>query len=113
VARSVANNLYANASEKMEDTQHGSALAMRHAVLTAEKFGNDTTDRAAAQDGIGVAAICGNEFVVGFDGGFDADRDGLLHWPHPRVNSALKLTSTCEGEKKNEPGQWQGDRNLG
>jgi hypothetical protein len=63
----------------MEGTQHGPALAMRHAVYTTEEFGNDTTDRTTAQNGVRVAAISGDEFVIRFDGRFNPDRDSFLH----------------------------------
>jgi hypothetical protein len=58
---------------------HGATLAVRHASRAAEELGEDTLDRAAAEDGEGVAAVGGDDEVLGCDGVFETDRDSFLY----------------------------------
>ncbi|RUP43646.1 hypothetical protein BC936DRAFT_136915, partial [Jimgerdemannia flammicorona] len=57
---------------------HGPALALGDAILAAEQFGHDALNGTTAYVGKAVAAVGGDDMVVGRDGRFHADGDGFL-----------------------------------
>ena len=57
---------------------HGAALALRYAGSAAREFGKHQPRRRAAGNGVSVAAIAGDEGVVGANGPVDADGHRFL-----------------------------------
>lgn len=51
---------------------HGGALAVRHATLAPKELSHDTGDGAAVENGERLAAVCGDDTVVGDDSMLEA-----------------------------------------
>ena len=66
------------AKEAGREDVHRPALAVRHAALAAEQLADDALDRAPAQDGERVAAVRGDDAVLGRDARLETDGDGFL-----------------------------------
>lgn len=64
--------------EGLGEDVHRAALAVGHARLAAEKLREYTGDGAAAQHCEGMAAVGGDDTVLGGDTVFQADRDSFL-----------------------------------
>jgi hypothetical protein len=64
--------------ERRSEDVHRSTLSVTHTINATEELSKNTLDRSTTENGEGVAAVGGDDLVLGDDGVVHTDRDGLL-----------------------------------